>query len=147
VLNFPGRFDWRGGVRRRADELLLNSEMGIGAGDGLRTRCLNLGKVGLSPVGPLRSSSNSIGAVLCQGRCCGAQPHSIVFAYFCQPPKSFTPVNSCSRRLPLLELTERLIQWNEVAAASRLVDTKDALTTRRLRARSEGCSYFALKNS
>src|SRR2546423_147583 len=42
LLNFPGRSDRRGAGRRRADELLLTSEMGIGAGDGLRTRYLNL---------------------------------------------------------------------------------------------------------
>jgi hypothetical protein len=47
LLNFPGRFDWGGGGQRRTDELLLNSEMGVGAGDGLRTRYLNLGKVAL----------------------------------------------------------------------------------------------------
>jgi hypothetical protein len=28
LLNFSGRLDWRRGGRRRADELLLNSEMG-----------------------------------------------------------------------------------------------------------------------
>ena len=47
LVNFPGRSDRRGAGRRRADELLLTSEMGIGAGDGLRTRYLNLGKVAL----------------------------------------------------------------------------------------------------
>jgi hypothetical protein len=41
--------------------------------------------------------------------------------------KSFPPVNSCGRRLLLLEPTERLIQWNDVAAASRLVATEYAL--------------------
>src|SRR5712691_10579542 len=95
-----------------------------GAGDGLRTRYLNLGKVALYPDGPLRPSTNSIGAVFRQGRCCGAQPHNIVFLCFFQPAKSFTPVNSCGRRLLLLEPTERLIQSNEVAAASRLVGTE-----------------------
>jgi hypothetical protein len=44
LLNFPGRFDWRGAGERCADELLLNSEVGLGAGDGTRTRYLNLGK-------------------------------------------------------------------------------------------------------
>ena len=50
LLNFPGRFNWRGGGERCADELLLNSEVGLGAGDGTRTRYLNLGKVALCQV-------------------------------------------------------------------------------------------------
>jgi hypothetical protein len=113
--NFPGRFDWRGGGRRRADELLLNSEMGIGAGDGLRTRYLNLGKVALFLDGPPRPSSNSVGAVFRQDRRFGAQPHSIAFLCFCRTAGSFTPVNSCGRRPASLEQIERLIHGDEVA--------------------------------
>src|SRR5207245_2086100 len=49
--------------------------------------------------------SYSVGAVFYQAGCCGAQPHSIVFLCSFQPAKSFTPVNSCGLRLPLLEPT------------------------------------------
>jgi hypothetical protein len=104
-----------------------NCKNGSGAGDGLRTHYLNLGKVALYSGRPRRPSSNSVAAVFCQGPCCGAQPHSIVFPCSCQPPKSFPPVNLCGRRLLLFEPTERLIQWNDVAAASRIVATEYAL--------------------
>jgi hypothetical protein len=52
---------------------------------------------------------------LCQGRSCGAQPHSLVFVCFGKPAKAFTPVNSHGRPLPFLEPTEhRLISTQPV---------------------------------
>jgi hypothetical protein len=51
-------------------------ELRGGAGDGLRTRYLNRGKVALFPGGSPGLGSNSGGAVFCQDRCCGPQPHS-----------------------------------------------------------------------
>jgi hypothetical protein len=58
----------REGGRRRADELLLNSEVEIGAGDGLRTRYLDLGKVALYQVSYSRSATNSAGSRLRRAR-------------------------------------------------------------------------------
>src|SRR5207253_4406768 len=91
--------------RKQWETLLGNWKRGVGAGDGLRTRYLNLGKVALFLGGPPRPGSYSVGAVLYQAGCCGAQPHSIVFLCSYQPAKSFTPANSCGLRLPLLEPT------------------------------------------
>ena len=85
------------GVRWAVCELAIGLRKGVGAGDGLRTRYLNLGKVALYSDGRLKPGFNSIGAVLHVGRCCGAQPHSNVFLRPRQPVRRLTPVNPNGR--------------------------------------------------